>query len=322
MNKEELKKELIGRKTFSIPTIQKELGLSYKQIRQCVGEMLANNELVLADDLNYKVVANASAANDANASKNRSKIQEYADRSKIDNGEDAIIRRRREIMQRLARLAEEDDDEEDDDDDVDVDEEPPTELMELYKRSIGDVAAEANKCKMIDCVDYGDDKSKANQITNMLFAFALKVALRAIQYGPSCTRYVFDFLSQKDMRQIENFNLDIADKLDKDNVEIVVPWHERTFCVVAQDAAEFDMFSKKALKHWIIYNEGRASIASIQRGLGIGFNRAGRILDRLRQMGCVVEQRSSANGKTKQFEVQVTLEEVDILFPESLGWNG
>ena len=48
--------ELLNRKTFSIPAVQEEFGVGYKELRTCVSEMEKNGQAKLADDgLNYIV---------------------------------------------------------------------------------------------------------------------------------------------------------------------------------------------------------------------------------------------------------------------------
>ncbi len=88
----------------------------------------------------------------------------------------------------------------------------------------------------------------------------------------------------------------------------------------AKDAAnnkepQLDPYCRKALRFWLEKNGGRASISSIQRGLGIGFNRAGRIMDSLQKLK-YVEELSASDPSNKQVRVLVTLEELDELFPD------
>lgn len=88
----------------------------------------------------------------------------------------------------------------------------------------------------------------------------------------------------------------------------------------AKDAAnnkepQLDPYCKKALRFWLEKNSGRASISSIQRGLGIGFNRAGRIMDSLQKLK-YVEELSASDPSNKQVRVLVTLDELDSLFPD------
>lgn len=73
---------------------------------------------------------------------------------------------------------------------------------------------------------------------------------------------------------------------------------------------------KKALRFWLVNNDGRASISSIQRGLNIGFNRAGRVMDKLQQMGYVENPPNYEYG-VRPLMVLVTLEELDNLFPDT-----
>lgn len=73
-------------------------------------------------------------------------------------------------------------------------------------------------------------------------------------------------------------------------------------------------FYKKALRYWLERNGGKASISSIQRGINVGFNRAGRIMENLQRMGYVEEL--SASESNRAVKVLVTLEELDDLFPD------
>ncbi|MBQ2723165.1 MAG: hypothetical protein IJF72_00745 [Clostridia bacterium] len=76
-----------------------------------------------------------------------------------------------------------------------------------------------------------------------------------------------------------------------------------------------DPLLKSALLYWLNNNKGRASIASIQRGLNTGFNRAGKIMDRLVELGYVEKESDSETGN-KPRRVLVTVEEVEKCFPE------
>ncbi len=74
-------------------------------------------------------------------------------------------------------------------------------------------------------------------------------------------------------------------------------------------------YYKKALRYWLERNNGKASISSIQRGINVGFNRAGRIMENLQRMG-YVEELSSSETSNRALKVLVTLEELDTLFPD------
>lgn len=78
---------------------------------------------------------------------------------------------------------------------------------------------------------------------------------------------------------------------------------------------QIDPYCKKALRFWLERQGGRASIASIQRSLKIGFNRAGRIMDTLQKMHYVEEPLASETS-TKPLRVLVTLDQLDELFPD------
>ena len=79
-----------------------------------------------------------------------------------------------------------------------------------------------------------------------------------------------------------------------------------------------DPLCKKALRFWLERNKGRASIASIQRNLGIGFNRAGRIVDTLQKMK-LIEEPAANESSSKPTMVLVTLEQLDEIFPDMEG---
>lgn len=81
---------------------------------------------------------------------------------------------------------------------------------------------------------------------------------------------------------------------------------------------QLDPYCKKALRFWLEKQGGRASIASIQRNLGIGFNRAGRIMDSLQKLK-YVEELSPSDPSSKPLKVLITLEELDDLFPDMQG---
>ncbi len=79
-----------------------------------------------------------------------------------------------------------------------------------------------------------------------------------------------------------------------------------------------DPLCKKALRFWLERNKGRASIASIQRNLGIGFNRAGRIVDTLQTMK-LIEEPAPNESSSKPMMVLVSLEDLDEIFPDLEG---
>ena len=119
INKEELNlsDELLRRKTFSIPSVQKELGIGYKELRNCVRELEKNGQATLSDDgLNYIVDNSRLVAQQLNqAAKPSAKrpsqfIQPYGKSDKDDDDDEKspfdemIARRRRELMERFAEL--------------------------------------------------------------------------------------------------------------------------------------------------------------------------------------------------------------------------
>lgn len=84
--------------------------------------------------------------------------------------------------------------------------------------------------------------------------------------------------------------------------------------IVTATNEEVDSLCKEALRFWIEERNGRASIASIQRHLQIGFNRSGRIVDALQKMGYVTEIQD--NELSVPLRVLVELEDLEKLFTE------
>lgn len=78
---------------------------------------------------------------------------------------------------------------------------------------------------------------------------------------------------------------------------------------------QVDPLCKRALRFWLEKNKGKASIASIQRNFGIGYNRAGRILYTLQKLG-YVEELLSTDPMSKPLNVLVSLYDLNKLFPD------
>ena len=85
-----------------------------------------------------------------------------------------------------------------------------------------------------------------------------------------------------------------------------------------EEKKTLDPLCKAALRFCLVKQGGRASIASIQRNLKIGYNRAGRIMDSLQALH-YVEEIPSNETSPRPLRVLVTLEELDKLFPDMEG---
>ena len=83
----------------------------------------------------------------------------------------------------------------------------------------------------------------------------------------------------------------------------------------AKERLVADPLCRRALRFWLEKQNGRASIASIQRNLAIGYNRAGRIMDYCQKMG-YVEQLSETDPSIKPVSVRITLADLPRLFPD------
>ncbi len=98
-------------------------------------------------------------------------------------------------------------------------------------------------------------------------------------------------------------NIFVSQQVEEE-VEVVVTKDKKT---------EVDKLCKKALYIWLC-DKGIASISSIQRKMAIGFNRAGRIVETLEEMG-YIESISDSETNSKR-RVLVTLDQLDDLFPD------
>lgn len=73
-----------------------------------------------------------------------------------------------------------------------------------------------------------------------------------------------------------------------------------------------DPLCKSALQVFIEKNNGSASVSALQRHLGIGYIRAGRILETLKELQCLTNMSEDNSALT----VTVKLEMLDDLFPD------
>ena len=89
-----------------------------------------------------------------------------------------------------------------------------------------------------------------------------------------------------------------------------------TYKTLFEEEEDFtlDRLCKSALRFWLKETNGKASICSLQRGMGVGFDRAGRIFDSLQQLGYIEKKNDIYDSRPLQ--VFVTLDELDRLFPD------
>ena len=143
--------------------------------------------------------------------------------------------------------------------------------------------------------------------------------------SPDLERVQGAYISNDEIRALVQFSKEANEVYYDDKVsdEIFVSRKQAEEAALEQEAsrdggakeAQLDPLCKNALKFWLEKQGGRASIASIQRNLGIGFNRAGRIMDSLQKLK-YVEELSPSDPSSKPLRVLVTLEELDELFPD------
>ena len=220
----------------------------------------------------------------------------------------------------------------DDDDDDDVDEDdyddsskflvdiPSDDSKFQYDRSL----PQHLTCKIVDKFNYGDRGTRANCMGYTLYRCNIKMIVKAVQIGPAVTRYVYDFW-QEDAKVdnpkafVESARLALAKFND---VNLFAPYYGNLHRIAIDQSNEetLDPLCKKALLFFLIKNDGRASIAALQRNLQIGFNRSGRIVDSLQKLNCV-ETLGPDDPSVKPLRVTITKEQVEILFPQFLGWD-
>ena len=142
--------------------------------------------------------------------------------------------------------------------------------------------------------------------------------------SPDLERVQGAYISNDEIRSLVEFSREANEVYFDDKVsdEIFVSRKQAEEATLEQERekegskeTQLDPLCKKALQFWLEKQAGRASIASIQRNLGIGFNRAGRIMDSLQKLK-YVEELSPSDPSSKPLKVLVTLEELDNLFPE------
>ena len=177
--------------------------------------------------------------------------------------------------------------------------------------------------KMIEGFDYGEKLNIAKLVAFKLSVFGINVQLKAIQIGIDRTRYVFDFLPSKiRIFDLKRYEVDIKACIKTDNyVHVIAPYgDDQLVAIDVEHGTYLDIYCKKALMFWLNKYQGKVSIVSIQRNLGIGFNRSGRIMDTLQQLNCV-ESWEANDSMPKPRHVKITQEAVEVLFPKSLGWE-
>ena len=142
--------------------------------------------------------------------------------------------------------------------------------------------------------------------------------------SPDLERIQGAYISNDEIRKLVNFTIQSNEVYYDDKVsdEIFISRKQAQEAAAEQERekenpkdAQLDPLCKKALRYWLEKNQGKASIASIQRNLGIGFNRAGRIMDSLEKLK-YVEELSASESSSKPRKVLVNLEDLDDLFPD------
>lgn len=319
MNINELKEYLSGNKVFCMIDFQEHFSLTYSQVCKVLDEMQSNKVIMFCGGLNF-TVKNLANLHDP-SERNKSASEDKTNRGKLADDREA---RRRELFERFSKIHTVFDDEDDEDEDKDKeDDDEYIKITQIYDNIVSrleELMVEPKSFKMIDGINYGNDKDIAQKIVDKLSEVAHKVTLKAIQYGTVFTMYIFDHPPQdRDIKDVTKCSDDMGAVIGTDKVK-VFPWHDNTVCVLVQHEAAFDPLCKDAIKYWIVHNGGRASIAAIQRALFIGFNRAGKIFDTLQNLGCI-EPLFPVEKSVSPLRVKITLPEINTLFPQSLGWN-
>lgn len=318
MNLIELEKYLREHEIFTIAEIQYKFSYGYATVRQVFRELEQSGKICLENGVTFKWMTNPQPKQiECEAPVVNNDEYENDDEAPRD---DIIRKRRQELLELLAKMSEEDDDEEDEDDDFDID--------DIFDEDENEDTDENTPCAVsfvnrIENFDYGKSLELANKLILKMSVFFINARLYSIQIGIKATRYVFDILLMRtrndDLNKYENV---IRSCIGTDEaVNIIAPYGNGSqLAVEVEHDAELDPYCKKALLYWLKNQNGRASIASIQRAFCIGYNRSGRIMNQLQQLNCV-DCLSPSDSSAKPLFVKLSQENVEVLFPKSLGWE-
>ena len=138
---------------------------------------------------------------------------------------------------------------------------------------------------------------------------------------PNPDRIQGAFVGKTEIDALVQFSKDANECIFDDDVskQIFISQQEAPAPAEEESASDgtmvLDPYCRKALRYWIEKKNGQTSIASIQRALGIGFNRAGRIYEQCQQMH-FIEELAASESSGKSLKVLVTLEDLDRLLPD------
>ena len=208
-----------------------------------------------------------------------------------------------------------DNDEYGDDPDFDTDDGDPMEPLYYLTASDGS--------NVLPHFKYGEMAIFARRIEMQLYYQDIVMEVKGVQIGRNFTRYLLDFenatAQQKFTKKLKNKILRIVRACGAD--EITAPYDgNNSRLAVDVFHQPLDQYSKQALLTCLQHNNGRISIAFLQRKFAIGYNRAGSMFDRLQQLNCI-ETLQPDDPATKPITVTVSTEDVEVLFPDNLGWD-
>ncbi|MCH5151498.1 MAG: hypothetical protein J1F65_02425 [Clostridiales bacterium] len=201
-------------------------------------------------------------------------------------------------------------------------EEDELRAIDVFDKYYDLLNVEKEELKMIGNFDYGQLQAFADSIEYKLRIFNVRVQVKTIQFGVEKSRLVFEIISPHSIADLMRYELDVKACVPTNRtVKVVAPFgNERQFAAEMDNEQALDPFCKKALLYWLKNQNGKATIASIQRNLSIGYNRAGRIMDSLQNLNCV-GMPNPGEPFSKPLPVKLSMDEVEILFPKSLGWE-
>lgn len=321
MTIEQLKRALLQKSEFTIPGVQKELGLGYSQVRQCVQQLVTEGSVVACDGLTYRVGKGASAP-ESIAKENLGVWQEFEQRERIGTESTSV-----HIEKRPPHTVEWDP----------WHTKPVDEGVELMDESFAQQSSlrfakpyskraeddgdllEKRLCHFVEGVDYGRSLQNARNIAKALAAWRVKVEPRAIRFGIDITCYVFENLGiPADLDGIDRFRVEIQACLPAERVEKV--WQKDGFLgVIAYGKEQWDPLTKRVLLFWLTQGT-TATIASLCRGLGLDYSRAERVFGALLRAHFIQKAEPDAAGLQPTRPV-LSLEDVEVLFPAELDWE-
>ena len=352
MNIAEVEKYVLQQGSATVPQVQQKFSLSYAEARSIFKSLEEANKIKWAGGVVYESCTPAPLSDDptVDALLKRSKdilngAKPYMKKTPLsESGLSARLLCNFKMSSDYEPYEGNDDDDDDEDEDDDTDDiffDDSTEDDQFISKKIhcrenliqhrntSDSKTDkqyatqsTGNVRLIPRFNYGEYGLVAKKMMSNLTGHTILCKHKAIQFGVDKTRYVFEILTpQYGMSAVKCRQADMrACAGTRKSVQVIAPWDTPDhFTVEVGNEQKLDPLCKKALVHWLTQNGGRASIASLQRGVGVGFVRASKIMDQLQLLRCVDTLAPDESSSTPVY-VKIALEDVEVLFPKSLDW--